>query len=97
LYGERDHESSERPAYGRVPAAPKAQRPDSTEFQLLDPDAELLDPTPDVFSLFLEYDKLFFGGALASVELKWSRRLTSCAGVCSYQGKGGLCSMYVRG
>lgn len=54
---------------------------------------ELLDPTPDVRSLFVEYDKMFFESKLGSVEVKWSPRMTLCAGVCSYQGKHGLCSM----
>jgi SprT-like family len=92
--GERDTVGTDKSSPPAVCAVPKPPQGATTTLQLLDPDAELLDPTPDVFSLFLEYDKLFFAGCLASVELKWSSRMTLCAGLCSYQGKGGLCSMY---
>eukprot|EP00047_Mylnosiga_fluctuans_P007658 m.254747 g.254747 ORF g.254747 m.254747 type:complete len:390 (+) comp19118_c0_seq1:43-1212(+) len=47
---------------------------------------ELLDPTPDVHSLFLQFNDMFFGGKLAGIEVKWSPRMTLCAGVCSFDG-----------
>jgi hypothetical protein len=43
---------------------------------LADPDAELLDPTPDALQLFREYDALFFDNALQCVEVRWSQRMT---------------------
>ncbi|ESO09394.1 hypothetical protein HELRODRAFT_73845, partial [Helobdella robusta] len=54
---------------------------------LADVSWELVDPNPDVFSLFVEFDKKFFWGKLASVEVIWSTRMTLCAGVCEYHGK----------
>lgn len=54
---------------------------------------ELIDPNPDIYSMFHEYNNLLFGSELSSVELKWSKRATLCAGLCYYQGRGGLCSI----
>ncbi|KAM7536104.1 hypothetical protein Aperf_G00000104414 [Anoplocephala perfoliata] len=63
------------------------------ELSLVDPSWEMTDPTPNIHELFLEFDSYFFGGRLKSVEVRWSKRLTLCAGVCSYEGYGGLCSI----
>lgn len=62
----------------------------SSGSSLVDPEFETLDPTPDVRALFAQYDKEFFGGALASVALEWSKRMTQCAGICYYRGAGGV-------
>ncbi|PZC72707.1 hypothetical protein B5X24_HaOG210721 [Helicoverpa armigera] len=59
-----------------------------------DPELELIDPTPNVHSLFLHFDKMFFWTKLASrAVVRWSKRMYSCAGVCSYEGRGGLCDI----
>ncbi|XP_033847146.1 DNA-dependent metalloprotease SPRTN [Periophthalmus magnuspinnatus] len=70
---------------------PKAQpeRP----LSIVDESWETLDPNPDVRSMFLEFNDMFFWGKLSGVEVKWSPRMTLCAGVCSYEGRGGLCSI----
>ncbi|XP_073428871.1 DNA-dependent metalloprotease SPRTN [Dendrobates tinctorius] len=60
---------------------------------VVDPSWELLDPSPNVHELFLQFNEMFFWGKLAGVEVKWSHRMTLCAGVCSYEGRGGLCSI----
>ncbi|XP_029643738.1 sprT-like domain-containing protein Spartan isoform X1 [Octopus sinensis] len=61
---------------------------------LVDPSWEYIDPTPDIFAMFQEFDRTFFGGTLSRVELKWSKRMTSCAGLMSpLEGKGGACSI----
>ncbi|KAK1928778.1 SprT-like domain-containing protein Spartan [Phytophthora citrophthora] len=39
---------------------------------------EYLDPNPDLHSLFLEYNRMFFEGRLAGCEVKWSKRMTLC-------------------
>uniref|UniRef100_A0A8C6WX45 SprT-like N-terminal domain n=1 Tax=Neogobius melanostomus TaxID=47308 RepID=A0A8C6WX45_9GOBI len=65
------------------------QRP----LSIVDESWETLDPNPDVRSMFLEFNDLFFWGKLSVVEVKWSPRMTLCAGVCSYEGRGGLCSI----
>uniref|UniRef100_A0A3B4ECM6 DNA-dependent metalloprotease SPRTN n=1 Tax=Pygocentrus nattereri TaxID=42514 RepID=A0A3B4ECM6_PYGNA len=54
---------------------------------------EMLDPSPDVRAMFLQFNDMFFWGKLSGVEVRWSPRMTLCAGVCSYEGRGGLCSI----
>ncbi|XP_023934280.2 DNA-dependent metalloprotease dvc-1 [Bicyclus anynana] len=52
---------------------------------LADPELELVDPTPNVHSLFLHFDQVFFWTKLASrAVVRWSKRMYSCAGICSY-------------
>ncbi|KAG7305949.1 hypothetical protein JYU34_008512 [Plutella xylostella] len=59
---------------------------------LADPELELIDPTPNIHSLFMNFDKTFFWSQLAAgAVVRWSKRMYSCAGVCSYEGRGGLC------
>uniref|UniRef100_A0A914X9A1 SprT-like domain-containing protein n=1 Tax=Plectus sambesii TaxID=2011161 RepID=A0A914X9A1_9BILA len=60
---------------------------------LVDPSWELIDPTPDVHAMFLQFNDRFFDGALAGCEVRWSPRMTTCAGLCCYEGRGGLCSI----
>ncbi|KAF6029338.1 hypothetical protein EB796_012343 [Bugula neritina] len=60
---------------------------------LASPEWELIDPTPDPVALFLAYNQQFFWGKLESVIVKWSPQMTSCAGICSYEGRGGLCTI----
>uniref|UniRef100_A0A8C4RI46 DNA-dependent metalloprotease SPRTN n=1 Tax=Erpetoichthys calabaricus TaxID=27687 RepID=A0A8C4RI46_ERPCA len=60
---------------------------------IVDESWEMLDPNPDIRAMFLQFNDLFFWGKLSSVEVKWSPRMTLCAGVCSYEGRGGLCSI----
>nr|CAD7424969.1 unnamed protein product [Timema monikensis] len=67
------------------------QHPKQTS--LIDPSWEYLDPTPDIHGMFLQFDKRFFWGKLSNVVVKWSNRMTSCAGICCYEGHGGLCSI----
>uniref|UniRef100_A0A671VPS3 DNA-dependent metalloprotease SPRTN n=1 Tax=Sparus aurata TaxID=8175 RepID=A0A671VPS3_SPAAU len=67
----------------------KRKRP----LSIVDESWETLDPNPDVRSMFLEFNDTFFWGKLSGVEVKWSPRMTLCAGVCSYEGRGGLCSI----
>ncbi|XP_041831434.1 DNA-dependent metalloprotease SPRTN isoform X2 [Melanotaenia boesemani] len=69
--------------------APQSERP----LSIVDESWEMLDPSPDVRAMFLEFNDMFFWGKLSGVEVKWSPRMTLCAGVCSYEGRGGLCSI----
>ncbi|XP_041988684.1 DNA-dependent metalloprotease dvc-1 [Aricia agestis] len=58
-----------------------------------DPELELIDPTPNVHALFVHFDKLFFWTSLASRAIvRWSKRMYSCAGICSYD-RVGLCEI----
>ncbi|KAK6012202.1 hypothetical protein OSTOST_22652 [Ostertagia ostertagi] len=62
-------------------------------YDLVDPALELSDPCPDIHLLFIDFNDRFFEGTLAQCEVKWSPRMFSCAGVCSYEGRGGMCSI----
>ncbi|CAF4893551.1 unnamed protein product [Pieris macdunnoughi] len=58
-----------------------------------DPELELIDPTPNIHALFLHFDKTFFWEKLSSrAVVRWSKRMYSCAGICSYN-RGGLCDI----
>ncbi|XP_053201674.1 DNA-dependent metalloprotease SPRTN-like [Panonychus citri] len=57
------------------------------DLSLVDPAWEMMDPNPNIWSLFAEFDKRFFNGKLTSsfVELMWSTgRMTSTAGLCCW-------------
>ncbi|KAI8089700.1 SprT-like family-domain-containing protein [Halteromyces radiatus] len=51
------------------------------------------DPNPDLHGLFLAFNDLYFSGKLGMVEVKWSKRMTSCAGTCTFHPTGGLCTV----
>lgn len=55
---------------------------------LCSPEWEIIDPNPDIHSLFVQFDKRFFWSSLGSVELEWSKRMYTCAGICYYQKRG---------
>ncbi|XP_072503581.1 DNA-dependent metalloprotease SPRTN [Notamacropus eugenii] len=76
--------NTEVPAFVSPPKEPKS---------LVDEAWELVDPNPDPRALFVQFNELYFWGRLEAVEVKWSFRMTLCAGVCKYEGKGGMCSI----
>lgn len=43
---------------------------------LCDESWELVDPSPDAWALFIEFNKKYFWGKLTGVELRWSTRMT---------------------
>ncbi|XP_055588200.1 DNA-dependent metalloprotease dvc-1-like [Uranotaenia lowii] len=49
---------------------------------LVHPDWEVIDPTPDIHVLFPIFDRKFFQGRLVCVQLEWSKKMYSCAGIC---------------
>ena len=53
---------------------------------------ELDDPCPDLHQLFLLFNAQYFHHKLDSVEVRWSKRMTLCAGICYYY-PGGYCSV----
>lgn len=69
------------------------QDDDISLHRVVDDALELSDPTPDIHALFLQFDRLYFRSRLANVEVRWSPRMTLCAGLCCYEGHGGLCSI----
>ncbi|KAJ1980482.1 hypothetical protein H4R35_001102 [Dimargaris xerosporica] len=48
---------------------------------------------PDLHALFLQYNEQYFWGSLAGIEVKWSHRMTLCAGLCLYQRLERFCSI----
>lgn len=52
---------------------------------------ETLDPNPDIHGLFLAFNRQYFWGALDTVIVQWSKRMTVCAGLCKFQH--GYCSI----
>ncbi|XP_062429667.1 DNA-dependent metalloprotease SPRTN [Rhea pennata] len=81
-------------------AAAAAARPEASldssplrPLSVVDEAWELLDPSPDVHGLFVQFNEALFWGRLTAVEVSWSPRMTLCAGVCSYEGRGGMCSI----
>ncbi|KAH8387410.1 hypothetical protein KR093_006930, partial [Drosophila rubida] len=53
---------------------------------LVHPEWELVDPTPDVFAMFTRFDEKFFQRRLGAVCVEWSKRMYSCAGICYQRG-----------
>ncbi|KAH8355443.1 hypothetical protein KR084_006803 [Drosophila pseudotakahashii] len=53
---------------------------------LVHPQWELVDPTPDIFAMFIRFDEKFFQQRLGAVALEWSKRMYSCAGICYQRG-----------
>ncbi|KAM7536207.1 hypothetical protein Aperf_G00000104582 [Anoplocephala perfoliata] len=56
----------------------------TSKLSIVDPIWEIVDPTPDVHELFVDFDSRFFEGKLKSVKVFWSKRMTVTAGTCSY-------------
>lgn len=50
---------------------------------LVDPAAELFDPTPDLKDSFQLYNFQFFNGDLSACTVLWSKRMFTCAGTCT--------------
>lgn len=57
---------------------------------LVDTSWKLADPTPDLHALFNDQ---YFWGRLKAVEVRCSVRMTLCAGTCSYERDGGMCTI----
>ena len=81
-----EHEKT-LPGKGRIPI-PRIDRP----LALNNAHVEALDPTPDLRALFHEYNGTFFEGRLEACEVRWSPRMTRCAGLCLFES-GGYCSI----
>lgn len=68
-----DHGSgSDVVPYWKPRAAAQPERP----LSIVDESWEMLDPSPDVRAMFLEFNDIFFWGKLSGVEVKWSPRMT---------------------
>ncbi|XP_029890448.1 DNA-dependent metalloprotease SPRTN [Aquila chrysaetos chrysaetos] len=96
LWEAEDKEAEEEEEEKKKAAACSEASPDPSQLRSLsvvDEAWELLDPSPDVHGLFVQFNQTLFWGRLAAVEVSWSPRMTLCAGVCRYEGKGGMCSI----
>ncbi|XP_012935232.1 sprT-like domain-containing protein Spartan [Aplysia californica] len=82
----RDHNGDKKIAISSRPLDLNGMSP-------VDPSLEISDPNPDIRELFLQFNEQFFWGRLSGIEVKWSPRMTLCAGLCVYEGRGGLCSV----
>lgn len=69
----------------------KCQHNEEVTESIVDNSWETLDPNPDVHGLFLAFNQQYFWGKLSSVVVQWSKRMTTCAGLCKYQR--GFCSI----
>eukprot|EP01064_Diplonema_japonicum_P000334 TRINITY_DN10231_c0_g1_i1.p1 TRINITY_DN10231_c0_g1~~TRINITY_DN10231_c0_g1_i1.p1 ORF type:complete len:235 (+),score=29.65 TRINITY_DN10231_c0_g1_i1:163-867(+) len=58
---------------------------------------DLIDPCPDVHALFIKYNRTLFEGKLDRAYVEWSKRMTLCAGLCTYGGHGTGCSIKLSG
>ncbi|XP_066593026.1 DNA-dependent metalloprotease dvc-1 [Prorops nasuta] len=58
---------------------------------LIDNTLEYIDPTPNIHTLFVQFNARYFWNVLLPVEVKWSNRMTSCAGVCSFHPRNRQC------
>ena len=48
----------------------------AAKMSLIDPQWEMIDPTPNIHQLFIEFNKTYFWGRLDMVEVKWSPQMT---------------------
>lgn len=95
-WSDEDYPSSKKrkiDSSGLMDVIPYSQPRPERPLSVVDETWETLDPNPDVRAMFLQFNDKFFWGKLSGVEVKWSPRMTLCAGVCSYEGRGGLCSI----
>ena len=65
----------------------RIKQENTSKLALSDPQWETIDPTPNIHTLFLEFNDEFFWGKLSAVEIGWSKRMTTCAGICYYSGR----------
>ncbi|CAD5224190.1 unnamed protein product [Bursaphelenchus okinawaensis] len=63
----------------------------SCQMNLADPDAELYDPTPDLLETFRLFDFQFFEGSLQQCVVEWSKKMSTCAGICYFKPRLGHC------
>ncbi|KAF9966125.1 hypothetical protein BGZ70_003220 [Mortierella alpina] len=70
-------------------APPLPDDPEDLGADLLDSDA----PFKDLHGLFLAFNDQYFESKLSACEVRWSPRMTRCAGLCLYQSRAQYCSI----
>ncbi|KAL7745513.1 hypothetical protein ACLKA6_015505 [Drosophila palustris] len=63
---------------------------------LVHPEWELVDPTPDIYAMFVRFDEKFFQQRLGAVSVEWSKRMYSCAGICYQRGNRFVKTVIIR-
>lgn len=65
------------------------------DYNIVSPELELCDPTPNIWDLFKQFDTQFFEEVLTRncVELSWSPRMTTTAGLCAWNPRTNYCSI----
>lgn len=65
------------------------------DYNIASQELELADPNPDIWQLFRQFDSQFFEDTLKRncVELSWSPRMTSTAGLCAWSPRTKFCSI----
>ncbi|KAL0100275.1 hypothetical protein PUN28_019573 [Cardiocondyla obscurior] len=58
---------------------------------LVDQALELIDPTPNIHTLFVQFNARFFKNRLSSVEVKWSNKMKCAAGICTFHARNKEC------
>jgi hypothetical protein len=56
---------------------------------IVDPQWDLIDPCPDIRSMFMDFNGKYFDNKLGSCLVEWSKRMTICAGLF-YLREGGI-------
>ena len=64
------------PSHSSTSSHKSISNEEKEEMSLIDPRWETIDPIPDVRALFVEFNDKYFWGRLASVEVRWSPRMT---------------------
>ncbi|CBY11296.1 unnamed protein product [Oikopleura dioica] len=64
--------------------------------RLCDREWEAMDPNPNIHELFQYFSERFFWGSLGIVQLEWSKRMYTCAGICYYQRRGNAENCIIR-
>ncbi|KAK7479449.1 hypothetical protein BaRGS_00029265 [Batillaria attramentaria] len=96
LQEECDRESANAMSFKSPDCRPDERENASTSRpqSVVDPSWEVTETHhPDVRALFRQFNNQFFWGKLVGVKVEWSKRLTSCAGVCSYGLRTELCTI----
>lgn len=65
------------------------------DYNIVAENLELLDPNPDIWELFRQFDLQFFEETLTRhcVELSWSPQMTRTAGLCAWNPRTTFCSI----
>ena len=76
-----------------TPTSPQQTYPTPKSTSVVDSSWETIDPNPNIHDLFIQFNEQYFYGKLSTVEVRWSPRMTLCAGLCHYQPRAGYCSV----